>query len=490
MAPQGLYQRTFTLPTSYHATINEDRFHVLFHGVSSAFYVYLDGVNVGYSQDSCLPAEFDISTLIKLKRAAAGTAKDVTFTLSVICIRWSDGSFLEDQDHWWLSGIARNVELIRIPRAHDIYDFSTQTDKSGLVEARVHFKSTSGPRLAKKVSVRVYDDTQLDLSGKFTQGGQVFRVDAVVNSDDTTIVLSGMVDKPKLWSAEVPNLYTLIVETSDAADKVLQVESCRVGFKTVDITPEGIFKINDEAVTIAGVNRHDHDPDHGKTISVASMIEDVCVLKAANFNAVRTCHYPNSSEFYKLCDFLGLYMCDEANLETHGCSPPMGMLMSDPYWTEQVCSRITRMCQRDRNHASVCIWSLGNESGRGVGLTEARRRIRLMDPSRPIQYESGGNVVDGTGCTELTDIICPMYPSVEKTLELGTKASEGEPPLFTCVIAITPPPLRTSCCRPPRDLVRVQPRDGQLQREPAPVLGHDLGRHQASHSGRVHLGHD
>ena len=184
--------------------------------------------------------------------------------------------------------------------------------------------------------------------------------------------------------------------------------------------------MNGKSIIVAGVNRHDHDPDHGKTISMDRFIQDIVTLKRDNFNAIRTCHYPNSTEFYKLCDYLGMYVCDEANIEVHGMQP-MGKLVADPAWTEAFATRVTRMCERDRNHASIIIWSLGNESGRGCGLTEARRRLRSLDPSRPIMYESGGSLIQGSGRTELTDIICPMYAPVADTLELGTRVDEDRP---------------------------------------------------------------
>ncbi|GMI35863.1 hypothetical protein TeGR_g12884 [Tetraparma gracilis] len=304
--PTGLYQRHFTLPASFASskTFDRDKFRLLFHGVASAFYVYLDDKLVGYSQDSCLPAEFDVTENIAVAMKAAGMSKKTEFKLSVIVIRWSDGSYLEDQDHWWLSGIARNVELVRVPGGMDLEDFSAQCDMDGHVEVRAHLATAfRKERAAKKVSVRVYDDEMLDLEGNYSEGKQVFRVDSDVKDEDALVVLSGYLDKPKLWSAEVPNLYTLTVALLDAKGEELQVESQRIGFKTVDITPEGVFKINGAAVTIAGVNRHDHDPDHGKTISIDSMVTDVTILKANNFNSVRTCHYPNSSEFYKLTDW-------------------------------------------------------------------------------------------------------------------------------------------------------------------------------------------
>ncbi|GMH94547.1 hypothetical protein TL16_g12934 [Triparma laevis f. inornata] len=413
--PTGCYQRKFTLPKTWKG----GEFSILFHGAGSAYYAYVNGGLVGYSQDSCLPAEFDVTEQLK-------KGKNGEHTLEVVCIRWSDGSFLEDQDHWWLSGIARSVELIHKPETADMVDFSTQADMNGHFSTSVLLKNKGSGRKTKKIDVKLYADVQTSLDGSYKQGDEVFRGSASVDPKEKNVVISGFVQKPKLWTAETPDLYTCVVTTEDAKGNVLQAESTRVGFKTVEITSKGVFMVNSKAITVAGVNRHDHHPDTGKTMTIATFLEDITILKQNNFNAIRTCHYPNSTEFYKLCDYLGMYVCDEANIEVHGMQP-MGKLASDPYWTEAFCERITRMAQRDRNHACITTWSLGNESGRGCCLTEARARLRAIDPSRPIMYESGGDLIQGTGRTELTDIICPMYPPVDLTNELGTRADEDRP---------------------------------------------------------------
>jgi len=176
---------------------------------------------------------------------------------------------------------------------------------------------------------------------------------------------------------------------------------------------------------ICGVNRHEHDPDHGKVVSVESMSQDIILAKQNNFNAIRTSHYPNHSAFYRLCDYYGIYVCDEANLETHGMMP-MGKLADDFAWSKAFNERVTRMVQRDRNHACIVSWSLGNECGRGRNSSLVRRSLRTLDTSRPIMYEGGGGFFEGTGVTELTDIVCSMYPDVNRTIDL-TKEYKDRP---------------------------------------------------------------
>ena len=320
--PTGLYQRTFTLPSSFFSSpsLKTDGYRILFHGVSSAFYAHVNGEVVGYSQDSCLPAEFDVTKQISLGLLASGGSRTTAFTLDVIVIRWSDGSYLEDQDHWWLSGIPRSVELIRVPSGADVEDFAVQADMDGHVETKVKLRSVGrGERRGTDVTCRIFGDVQTDVEGGCKKGEQVYKITATVTAADSSVTLSGYLPSPSLWTAETPNLYTLTVELTDASGTVLQCESQRIGFKTVDITREGVLTVNSKKVYIAGVNRHDHDPDTGKTITIPSLIKDITILKAANFNSIRTSHYPNTTEFYKLCDFLGMYVVDEGNVETHGC---------------------------------------------------------------------------------------------------------------------------------------------------------------------------
>ena len=296
----------------------------------------------------------------------------------------------------------------------------------GRITCAVDLVNKGSRRKTKQISCKLYSDVQVDVHGKMEKGKEVWGGDCKVSPEEATVVMSGVFRNPTLWSAETPCLYTIVVSTKDSQGNILQSEACRVGFKTVDITEEGVLTVNGKGIVVAGVNRHDHDPDHGKVVSVERFIQDITILKQNNFNAIRTSHYPNSSEFYRLCDFYGMYLCDEANVEVHGMQP-MGRLAADPCWAEAFCSRVTRLVQRDRNHASIIAWSLGNESGRGCCLSEARKRVKFLDPSKPVMYESGGHLICGSGRTELTDIVCPMYPPVAEVLELGTRADEDRP---------------------------------------------------------------
>ncbi len=420
--PTGVYKLKFDLPTKWieNQDISHDTFSIIFHGVESAFFLYLNGQQVGYSQDSRLPASFDITNLLKQKKN----------DMYVVVCRWSDGSYLEDQDHWWMAGIHRPVEIIRSPKGSDISDFRVQGDMDGHLALCLDLKpSSSSPSPSskpRKIEVSVYNDKHTDaMGGGFESGNSIWSHSILVDaSSPTTCNISGRVPNIKLWSAEFPNLYTLTICLFDSNNCLCQVEACRLGFRSINIE-NGILLLNGKPITICGVNRHEHDPDHGKVVSVVSMKNDIELLKRNNFNAIRTSHYPNATPFYRLCDFYGIYVCDEANIETHGMMP-MGKLTVDFAWRKAMIERVTRMVQRDRNHCSIIFWSLGNESGRGKNLTLARQQLRGLDTSRPIMYEGGGVLYEGTGQTELSDIICPMYPSVDKTIAL-TKMYKDRP---------------------------------------------------------------
>ena len=413
MNPTGIYKMEFKLPLPW--TMKKDQaaeYTLLFHGVESASFVYLNKLLVGFSKDSRLPFELDISAALRY---------DDTNVLEVVVIRWSDGSYVEDQDHWWMAGIHRSVELIQKPMTMAITDFRVQADDDGLLEVVIDCKTGS----KGKVVMTLYQDEQVSPDGGMVEGPMVWTTTAMVTDEGKCEIAETIHPRPKLWSAELPNLYTLVLEYVLESGEVSQVESCRIGFRSVEIQ-NGQVLVNDKRITVCGINRHEHDPKEGKVVSLARMKQDIEICKQNNFNAIRTCHYPNDSTFYRLCDYYGIYVCDEANIETHGMQP-MGKLAHDWHWHNTFTSRVTRLVQRDRNHACVIFWSLGNESGRGKNLTAARKLLLDLDDSRPIMYESGGALIEGVGRTELTDIICPMYPSVAKTLHLGTRDDEDRP---------------------------------------------------------------
>ncbi len=390
--PTGCYRTRFSLPDSWQAR----QTRINFDGVNSAFHLWCNGQWVGYSQDSRLPAEFDLSPFLH-----AGENQ-----LAVMVLRWSDGSYLEDQDMWWLSGIFRDVTLLNKPEACLVdVAFNTELDAC-FRDAHLNIRSTvSVPH--QRVSAQIF------------YRGEALG-DAVIASAGTRIVderggFSDCVDhrifvaEPLLWSAETPHLYRLVVSLINSEGEAVDCEAYDLGFRSVDIE-NGQLRVNGKAVLIRGVNRHEHDPEAGHAVDLASMENDVRLMKQNNFNAVRCAHYPNHPAFYQLCDRYGLYVVDEANIETHGMDP-CSRLSESTEWLAAYMARATRMLLRDRNHASIIIWSLGNESGIGVNHHAMYQWIKQTDPSRPIQYEGGGSD------TAATDIICPMYARVDTDIE-------------------------------------------------------------------------
>ncbi|MDG3088526.1 beta-galactosidase [Vibrio hannami] len=392
--PTGCYRTTFKLGRGWEARSTR----IVFDGVNSAMHLWCNGHWVGYSQDSRLPAEFDLSPYLQ-----SGENQ-----LMVMVMRWSDGSYLEDQDMWWLSGIFRDVTLISKPDVC-LEDITIETDLDKTyrdatlkLRTRLSTKTTS-----HKVVVKLFDSEKKvvgDKSGYLSQCGEKV-IDEKGTWEDICFHEID-VKEPQKWSAESPNLYHCVVSLLDEDDNLVDCESYRIGFRSVEIT-DGLLKVNGQAVLIRGVNRHEHHPEDGHAVSIESMREDVLLLKQNNFNAVRTAHYPNHPAFYELCDEYGLYVVDEANIETHG-QFPMSRLSNDSQWMDAYMQRMIGMVERDKNHASIIIWSLGNESGIGFNHHAMYQWTKQRDPSRPVQYEGGGSD------TAATDIICPMYARVDQ----------------------------------------------------------------------------
>ncbi|WP_375752984.1 beta-galactosidase [Vibrio sp. HN007] len=388
--PTGCYRTEFEVSKA--DLLQQTR--IVFDGVNSAFHVWCNGVWVGYSQDSRLPAEFDLSNhLVEGEN-----------TLAVMVMRWSDGSYLEDQDMWWLSGIFRDVTLLGKPKSHisDVF-VKPQLDacyRDGKVEAEVILVNPD----EHQVQIQVFDGHKA-VSEVVTETTQNRIVDEKGGWDDR-VYLSVDVKEPDHWSAEVPNLYRCVVTLLDKSGKVVDIEAYDIGFRTVEIIG-GQLLVNGKPLLIKGVNRHEHDQVKGHAIDEAGMIADIKLLKQSNFNAVRTAHYPNHPRWYELCDEYGLYLVDEANIETHGMFP-MERLSADPQWAGAYMMRFTKLVERDKNHPSVIIWSLGNESGQSTNHNAMYAWAKERDPSRPVQYEGGGSD------TTATDIICPMYSRVDQ----------------------------------------------------------------------------
>ncbi|MCH8532060.1 MAG: beta-galactosidase [Saccharospirillum sp.] len=391
--PTGCYRTTFEMAEE--ALALQQR--VVFDGVNSAFHLWCNGHWVGYSQDSRLPAEFDLSPYLQ-----AGDN-----VLAVMVLRWSDGSYLEDQDMWWLSGIFRDVSLIGLP-AQRLEDVAIETRLDALyrdaelcVTSRVSDPTT-------RVQVQLFDGDQAVSEAVVATPGKV-EVDERGGFRDRANHSIPIAD-PKKWTAETPHLYRAVISLLNAEGQVMQCEAYDVGFRKVEIL-NGQLCVNGQALLIRGVNRHEHDPERGHAVTVADMEIDLKLMKQFNFNAVRTAHYPNHPAFYTFCDRLGLYVVDEANLETHGMDP-CSCLSDDPTWLNAYMERITRLVARDRNHPSVIIWSLGNESGLGANHHAMHQWTKRQDPTRPVQYEGGG------ADTAATDIICPMYARVNTDMPL------------------------------------------------------------------------
>jgi beta-galactosidase len=378
--PVGSYRRQFEVPPTWH---NRQVF-IHFAGVKSAFYLWVNGKKVGYSQDSMTPAEFDITDCLQQGRN--------TLAVEVYC--WSDGSYLEDQDMWRLSGIYRDVFLFSTPKVHlrDFFvkaDLDEQYNNADLnIEVQLH-------NYAPKVSDGyIVEASLIDPADGKTIWQDSKNIESIPQGDEAQVGLSGKIKAPKKWTAETPNLYKVLLVLKNKTGKVIEAESCRFGFRKVEIR-NGQFLVSGVPVKIKGVNRHEHDPDHGNAIPVSRTIEDILLMKQNNINAVRTSHYPDQPVLYDLCDEYGLYVLDEANVESHGISHHKDILPgSDPNWTDAVVARAAAMVQRDKNHACVVIWSLGNEAGFGKNFAHMADYIRKHDPSRPVHYQYTNEIAD------------------------------------------------------------------------------------------------
>ncbi len=412
--PVGSYRRTFTLPAAW----AERRVFLHFAGVKSAFYVWINGKEIGYSQGSMTPAEFDVTEALR----------PGDNSVAVEVYRWSDGSYLEDQDMWRFSGIYRDVFLYSTADVR-ISDFAVRTDlDTDYRDADLLIK----PKLARyddravngwTVQVRLYDpagkpvladplsaDAEAILNPDFRDN--IFTARTPQRGPARFDWLRARIPNPQKWTAETPVLYTLVLTLNDAIGGVVEAVSCRVGFRKVEVK-EGRLLVNGQPVRLYGVNRHEHDPDRGRAVTVERMIQDITLMKQLNINAVRTSHYPNNPRWYELCDQYGLYVMDEANVETHGVR---GLLASEPAWQAAFVDRGIRMVERDKNHPSIIIWSLGNEAGYGPNFAAMSAWIRDFDPTRPIHYEGAqASLEDRQDPRDppTVDFVSRMYPRAE-----------------------------------------------------------------------------
>lgn len=381
--PVGAYVREFSMPAGWDGM---DVF-IDFEGVESAFYCWINGELAGYSEDSRLPAHFNISKLLK-----KGKNK-----IAVKIFRYSDGSYMEDQDYWKYSGIERNVYLYARPKSR-VKDFRMTAGlengyRDGIFQSDVILHA---PKTGQRVEMKLLD----------TEGKLVYRVEKTVSSVNDTIFRGYKeVDKVHPWTAETPALYTMVVNTFDIDGKPLESFAHPFGFRSVEMI-NGQQLINGVPVLFKGVNRHEHDNVKGRTITVESMVKDIRLMKQFNINSVRNCHYPNNYQWYSLCDKYGLYLVDEANIESHGMMHHKDKTLANyPEWEPAFMERMSRMVMRDRNFTSIVTWSMGNESGYGKHFETIYDWTKAIDSTRPVQYEGGGYDAK-------SDIYCPMYARV------------------------------------------------------------------------------
>ncbi|NPE27308.1 DUF4981 domain-containing protein [Methanococcoides sp. SA1] len=410
--PIGFYKKTFTIPNNWSDRI----IYVHFDGVKSAFYLKINGLDAGYSQGSATPAEFDITKFLK----------NGENTIELKVFRWSDASYLEDQDAWRLNGIYRDVYLHSKPPVN-IKDYFITTDlDEAYNNGRLNIDILVNNLTGKYEDEFVIEWEVLDTDNKIIANNKSKNME-IGDLEEVQVKFSQHFENPLKWTAESPNLYTLLLTLKSKDNQVIEYHSDRFGFREVEIK-NGQLLVNGKAITLKGVNRHEHHPELGKTVTEESMIKDIQLMKQFNINAVRTSHYPNVPRWYELCDQYGIYVTDEANLETHGI---WSDLSKNPAWKEAYVDRAKRMVERDKNHPSIILWSLGNESGYGENLEAMADWIRKRDRTRPIHYEA----TDPGYSDEPShfDVIANMYPSVEKIV----KFTEDYPdrPVIICEYA-------------------------------------------------------
>lgn len=425
--PVGSYRKTLTLPLFFEGK----EVFIRFEGVQSAFYIWANGEKVGYSEGSMSGATFNLTSYLKSGEN----------TIAVEVYKWSDGSYLEDQDMFRMGGIHRSVYLYASPKLH-IRDYTIRTELDGALETA----QLSVDALLSNYNSSKINDATLSLSLYDAQGNPVaitgkatLPTGAIapqresarswfsqrwnqllgkeVQEKKHVASLQVQVDRPRLWSAEEPNLYTLLLELKNSIGETIEVQKSRVGFRKIE-TKDGQLLVNGTPILLKGVNRHEMHPRHGKAIPLESMIEDIRLMKQNNINAVRTSHYPNDPKWYDLCDEYGLYVIDEADLETHGAKKDLGNSLS---WQAAYVARHTAMVERDKNHPSIIIWSLGNESWGAANFKAARAAVLAIDNTRPIHFESHN---------EVADIESVMYPSLSSLKEAGARKEDR--PFLMC----------------------------------------------------------
>ena len=420
----GLYRREFNVSPSDVAKGKKIILH--FDGVESCYYVYVNGKEIGMGKDSRTFVEFDVTKAVRPGKN----------TIAVKVYRRSDGSYLEDQDFFRLSGIFRGVYYYVQPVVA-VADSKVETifanDDLTQATARVVVSLKNNTRAAQKGSVKL----ALDVANPTNINIETAKVDADQPSQSLEYALQANetkefsfeipVSEPKLWSAETPWLYKATLSVANEQGEESLDAPFNVGFRKVEIK-DGQLCVNNRAILVKGVNRHEHHGFSGHTLTEEGMLEDIALMKSFNVNTVRTCHYPNDPRWYDLCDLYGLYVIDEANIESHGMGYGEDSLANPPEWLDAHMNRTQRMAYRDRNHPCVIVWSLGNEAGNGPNFQATYKWLKSFDPSRPIQYERA--VLDWN-----TDIYCPMYMGVDGCVNYSKNEEKKEGnkrPLIQC----------------------------------------------------------
>jgi len=409
--PVGSYRTEFETPVQWEGR----QVFIHFGGVYSAFSIWVNGRKVGYSQGSKTPAEFNITRYLRPGRNI----------LAVEVYRWSDGSYLEDQDMFRFGGIFRDVFLTAEPSVF-IRDFFVRSDLDAadrnadlLLTARIR-NGTSESSPALRLRAWLFDPAGKPVGGRAILDGSAGPVPA---GEEAALDLKTMIPNPLKWTAETPDLYRFVLVLADSTGRIVDTRGCDFGFREV-VLRGGRLLLNGVPVKLRGVNRHEHDPDHGRALPYERMVQDIALLKRHNINAVRTSHYPNDERWYELCDRHGIYLIDEANIESHGMGYGAKSLGHAPEWRTAHVDRVGRMIERDKNHPSVIIWSLGNEAGPGENFKAAAAAARAIDPTRPLHYER---------MNEVADMDSVMYPSVDALRKIG--GENPDRPFFVCEYA-------------------------------------------------------
>ena len=423
--PSGIHRRTFRVPRDWRGR----RILLEIGSADSFLAAWVNGVPVGMATDSRLASTFDITD-----RIVAGVNEVI-----LVVNQWSASTWLEDQDQWWLPGLHRSIRLVSVPSV-SLGDVALvpgllADGTTGRIDASVEV-DFGGNRQAPgwTVDIRVETMRSRRLAGVDAAAVPIFE-----HGEPLTELIGGMfwegakvssrIEVPGIdpWNHEQPRLYRAVVSLRSPLGHVVDVRCQRVGFRSVEVRDRQLL-INGQPVIVVGVNRHEFDPDHGRTVDDTAMRRDLELMKQHHVNAVRCAHYPNDPRFYDLCDELGLYVIDEANVETHS---RQASLCHDPRYQSAIVERVQRMVLRDRNHACIIAWSLGNEAGYGAAHDAAAAWVRRVDPSRPLHYE-GPLMHDLDAAAPVTDIICPMYAPVERIRQWAADGLDGRRPLILC----------------------------------------------------------